>query len=85
MYLIQHYVIKFDSDLRQVGGFLRVLRFPPQKTDRHDITEILLKRALNKITLTPNTRLFDVSIITLNYAVSDASFVVLIFTFKKRF
>jgi hypothetical protein len=25
---VQHYVIKFDSDLRQVGGFLRVLRFP---------------------------------------------------------
>jgi protein gp37 len=29
VYLIQHYVIKFLSDLRQVGGFLRVLRFPP--------------------------------------------------------
>ena len=28
MYLIQHYVIKFVSDLWQVGGFLRVLRFP---------------------------------------------------------
>jgi hypothetical protein len=26
---MQHYVIKFVSDLRQVGGFLRVLRFPP--------------------------------------------------------
>ena len=26
---IQHYVIKFDNDLRQVGGFRRVLRFPP--------------------------------------------------------
>jgi hypothetical protein len=25
---IQHYVIKFVNDLRQVGGFLRVLRFP---------------------------------------------------------
>jgi hypothetical protein len=25
----QHYVIKFDSDLRQVSGFLLVLRFPP--------------------------------------------------------
>jgi hypothetical protein len=31
MYLqgVQHYVIKFVSDMRQVGGFLRVLRFPP--------------------------------------------------------
>jgi len=27
---VQHYVIKFVSDLRQVGGFLRVLRFPHQ-------------------------------------------------------
>ena len=25
-----HYVIKFVSDLQLVGGFLRVLRFPPQ-------------------------------------------------------
>ena len=29
VYSIQHYVINFVSDLRQVGGFLRVLRFPP--------------------------------------------------------
>ena len=26
---IQHYVIKFDSDLRLVGDFLHVLQFPP--------------------------------------------------------
>jgi len=26
---VQHYVIKFVSDLRQVEGFLLVLRFPP--------------------------------------------------------
>jgi hypothetical protein len=25
----RHYVITFVSDLRQAGGFLRVLRFPP--------------------------------------------------------
>ena len=29
VYFIQHYVIKLISDLRQVGGFLLVLRFPP--------------------------------------------------------
>jgi hypothetical protein len=29
VYSIQNYVIKFVSDLRQVGGFLRILRFPP--------------------------------------------------------
>ena len=28
VYSIQHYVIKFVSDLWQVGGFYRVLRFP---------------------------------------------------------
>jgi hypothetical protein len=28
VYSIQHYVIKFVSDLRHVGGFLRVLWFP---------------------------------------------------------
>ena len=29
VYSIQLYVIKFVSDLWQVGGFLGVLRFPP--------------------------------------------------------
>jgi hypothetical protein len=28
VYSIQHYVIKFVSDLRHIGGFLQVLRFP---------------------------------------------------------
>jgi hypothetical protein len=52
VYSIQHYVIKFVSDLRQVGGFLQLLRFPTiNKTDRNDIAEILLRVALNTITL----------------------------------
>ena len=47
---VQHYVIKFVSDLRQDGGFLRVLRFPPPiKLHLHDIAKILLKVALNTI------------------------------------
>jgi predicted SprT family Zn-dependent metalloprotease len=29
VYSIQHYMIKFASDLRQIGSFLLVLRFPP--------------------------------------------------------
>ena len=29
VYSIQHYVIMFVSDFRQVDGFLRVLWFPP--------------------------------------------------------
>jgi len=47
-------MIKFVSDFQQVGGFHR--RYSPStpasstnKTDRHDITEILLKKALNTI------------------------------------
>jgi hypothetical protein len=31
VYLIQHYVIKLVSDLRQVGDFVWELRFPPIK------------------------------------------------------
>jgi len=30
VYSMQHYVIKFDSDLWQVSGFIRVLWFPPK-------------------------------------------------------
>ena len=45
-----HVKIKFVSDLRQIGDFARVLRFPqPIKLS----TTILLKEALNTITLTP--------------------------------
>jgi len=45
VYLIQHYVIKFVSDLQQVGTPVS----STNKTDRHDITEILFKVALNTI------------------------------------
>ena len=55
VYSIQYYVIKFVSDLRQVGGFF----FSPgtmvsstNNTDCRDITEILLKVALNTINQT---------------------------------
>jgi hypothetical protein len=45
---MQHYIIKFVSDLRQVGGFSPGTPVSTtNKTDRHDITEILLKVALN--------------------------------------
>ena len=52
VYSIQHYVLKFVSDLRQVGGFLLVLQFSPPITDWHDISWIFLKVALNTITIT---------------------------------
>jgi hypothetical protein len=54
-------VIKIVSNLRQVGGYLRVLRFPPSikltATAIYDITEILLKVALNTIKAS-NYRIF---------------------------
>jgi hypothetical protein len=43
-------VIKFVSDLQQIEGFLKVLQFSPNKTDRHNIADILLKVVLNTIT-----------------------------------
>jgi hypothetical protein len=51
---------KFVGDLRQVGGFLQVFRFPStNKTDHHDITEILLKVVLN--TMNQTIQMFVVS------------------------
>ena len=52
-YSIQHYVIQFFSDMRQVGGFLRVLRFPPPIKLT---ATILLKVALNSISLKAASR-----------------------------
>jgi hypothetical protein len=53
MHSIQHHVIKFVSDLRQVGRFSPgTLVSSTKKADRHDITEILLKVALNTINQT---------------------------------
>jgi hypothetical protein len=50
VYSIQHYVMKFVSDLRQVSGFLPSTPVSStNKTDRHDITEIFLKVSLNTI------------------------------------
>jgi hypothetical protein len=48
VYSIQHYVIQFVSDL----AFPSTPVFSTNKSDRHDITEILLKVALNTINLT---------------------------------
>jgi len=47
-----YYVIKFVSDLRQIGGFPRVSSI--NKIDCHDIAEMLLKVTLNTIKTNPN-------------------------------
>ena len=53
VYSIQHYLIKFVSDLRQVGGFRWVSS--TNKTDHHGAFEILLKVALSTIIHPPST------------------------------
>jgi hypothetical protein len=47
---IKEDLLYYISDLRQISGFLWVLRFPPPiKLNAIDITEIFLKGALNTI------------------------------------
>ena len=54
MYSIQQYVINFVSDLWQISCFLPDTPVSStNKTDCHDMAEILLKVALNIITITP--------------------------------
>jgi hypothetical protein len=53
VYSIQHNVIKFVSDLRQVGGILRGFRYPPP-IKLTTMTEILLKVTLNTKILNTN-------------------------------
>jgi hypothetical protein len=57
VYSIQHYVIKFVSDLRHVVVFFG---YSTNKTDCHDITEILLKVALNTINQTKPSRKYHI-------------------------
>jgi hypothetical protein len=55
-------VIKFVSDLQQVSGFLPLTPVVfTNKTDRHDITEILLKVALNTINQQTNHLILNVA------------------------
>jgi hypothetical protein len=49
VYSIQHYVIKFVSDLRQVSGFLLTPVSSTNKTDCHHKDEILLKVAFSTL------------------------------------
>ena len=54
MFPIHYHVIEFVSDLCHVNCFLRILRFPnTNKTDHHDIAELLLQVALIIITTNP--------------------------------
>ena len=49
---MQQYMIQFVSDLRQVGCFSGTPISSTNKTDRHELAEILLKVALNTINRT---------------------------------
>ena len=49
VYLIHHYVINYVIDIQKVDCFLRVLQISSiNKTDRHDISEIVLKVMLTQ-------------------------------------
>jgi hypothetical protein len=62
-------MIKFVSDLRQVGGLLRVLQFPPPIKLTAEITEILLKVALNTIAIAQKTGMPNITkILNRNFA-----------------
>jgi hypothetical protein len=52
VYSIQVYVIKFVSDLSQIDGFLRMLRFPPPIKQSVMIKKNIVEMELNAITLT---------------------------------
>ena len=55
-YPIQHYVVKFVSDIAADWWFSPCTPVSSStKTDRYDIAEILLKMTLNRITLTITT------------------------------
>ena len=63
MYSVQRYVIKFVSDLRQVGGFSPGTPVSPtKKIDRHDIAEILLKVAFIIKNLSLSLTLYRINI-----------------------
>ena len=52
----KHNMIKFVSDLRQVGFSTGIPVSSTKNNDHHDITEILLKVCLNTITIPPPLR-----------------------------
>ena len=58
---IQHYVIKFVSDLRQVSGFLRVLRIPPPiKRYNWNIVESGVKHHTLTLSLKSDLKLINI-------------------------
>jgi hypothetical protein len=57
VYSVQHYVIKFVSDLRQVSGFFPDTQVSyTNNTCCHDINEILSKVVLNTLIPPSSTR-----------------------------
>ena len=70
LYSIQHYVIKFVCDLRHLCCSPGTLVSSTNKTDRHDITEILLKVALNSTNQTTRKH-YTTTFHLVNYLVTE--------------
>ena len=72
-------MIEFVSDLRRVDGFLRVLWFPPPKqNDRREITEILLKVALNSTTITLTRFIIKFMLLVQKYVLTITLFLLIL-------
>ena len=85
VYSIQLYVIKFVSDMQQVGQWFSqgTLVSSANKTNCHDISEILLKVTLTFITLTLHDYPRSHNLINSNLHVDSCYTIMLIFCFKK--
>ena len=61
VYSIQHYLIKFVSDLWQIGGFLRVLQFPPPRYN-WNIVESGVKYHKPNLNLTLSNGMYSIEV-----------------------
>jgi hypothetical protein len=74
---VQHYVMKFASGLRQVGGFLRLLRFPPPRYNWNIVESVAKHHQAKYIITLVNLSAFQKRIFINTYR--DDIYVIVIF------